>query len=326
MSNVEAVMPMAVIVGPTASGKSPLAMHLAELFGGEVLACDSTQLYRHFNIGTAKATETERRHIPHHLIDLYDPDEISTAGEYRRHAIAVLEDLRSRERLPILAAGTGLYLRALLEGLADAPLRSEELRARLEAKSAQKSQIYLHRVLTRMDREAAARIAPNDRQKLIRAIEVCVLTGRRISEVHRAGRMPLRGFRAIKIGLMPNRAELKTRISNRIGSMLERGWLDEVRQLVALQLPQNCKPFDFIGYRELRAHLEGVISLDEAVIRIDQSTRHYAKRQLTWFRKDPAVRWFEGFGDNLEVQTAVREYLKTALANPATRTTVVNDV
>lgn len=307
------ITPMIVIVGPTASGKSALAVYLAELFGGEVLACDSTQLYRLFNIGTAKPAESERGRLPHHLIDLYDPEQISTAGEYRRQAISVLEDLRRRARLPILTVGTGLYLRALLEGLAEAPLRSEELRARLAARSAQKAPNYLYRMLMRMDRETAARIAPRDHQKLIRAIEVCVLAGKRISEVHRSGRTPLEGFRPIKIGLVPPRAELNTRIASRVAAMLDRGWLEEVRQLVAMGLSQNCKPFDFIGYRELRACLEGAIGLDDAVARIEQATRHYAKRQLTWFRKVPDVRWFEGFGDDAAIQTAAGRYLEKEL-------------
>lgn len=326
MSTGENATPMVVIVGPTASGKSALAGHLAKILDGEVLACDSTQLYRHFNIGTAKPSESDRRGVRHHLIDLYDPHHISTAGEYRRQAITVLEDLRRRARLPILTVGTGLYLRALLEGLADAPLRSEELRARLTAMSARNSPNYLHRILARMDREAAQRISPTDHQKLIRAIEVCVLAGKRISEVHRSGRTPLQGFRAIKIGLVPARTELKARISSRITVMLERGWLEEVRELVHRMPPDSCKPFDFIGYRELRLHLEGVLSLDEAVSRIEQSTRRYAKRQLTWFRKDPEIRWFEGFGDNSAIQEAVEQYLKVQLADSAARATTANDV
>jgi tRNA dimethylallyltransferase len=318
--------PMVVIVGPTASGKSALAMHIAELFGGEVLACDSTQLYRLFNIGTAKPTEAERRRVPHHLIDLYDPEQISTAGEYRRQAIRALEDLRRRASLPILTVGTGLYLRALLEGLAEAPLRSEVLRARLSKKSARNAPDYLHRVLMRLDRETAARIAPRDHQKLIRAIEVCMLTGKRISDVHRSGRAPLEGFRPITIGLAPPRAELKTRIAGRITAMLDQGWLEEVRQLVAGGLPEHCKPFDFIGYRELRAHLSGSMSLEDAVANIEQATRRYAKRQLTWFRKVPDVHWYAGFGDSAAIQAAVSANLKAALPNPAARATAAKDV
>jgi tRNA dimethylallyltransferase len=317
---------MVVIVGPTAAGKSALAVYLADVFDGEVLACDSTQLYRLFNIGTAKPTEAEHRRVPHHLIDVYDVEQVCNAGEYRRQAIRVLADLRRRARLPILAVGTGLYLRALLEGLAEAPLRSEELRARLTSRSADQGPNYLHRVLTRMDRETAARIAPRDHQKLIRAIEVCMLAGKRISEVHRSGRTPLEGFRTITIGLGPPRAELKTRITRRVAAMLGHGWLEEVRQLMAAGLPEDCKPFQFIGYRELRAHLEGAIGLDEAVAKIEQATRRYAKRQLTWFRKMPDVRWFEGFGDEAAIQATVCQHLRTELAREAARATAANDV
>lgn len=318
--------PMVVVVGPTASGKSALAIYLAELFGGEVLACDSTQLYRLFNIGTAKPTENEFKRVAHHLIDLYDPDQISTAGEYRREAICVLEDLHRRACLPILTAGTGLYLRALLEGLAEAPLRSEALRTRLSAQSAKKEPDYLHRMLTRLDSETAARIAPRDHQKIIRAIEVRMLTGKPISDVHRSGRVPLQGYRTIKIGLAPPRGELRARIASRTRTMLDRGWLEEVRELVAGGIPEDCKPFDFIGYRELRRHLEGSMSLEDAVTHIEHATRSYAKRQLTWFRKVPDVLWFEGFGDSNAIQTAVSQHLKTELAAPPARSIVAKDV
>ncbi len=317
---------MVVIVGPTASGKSALAIHLAELFGGEVLACDSTQLYRFFNIGTAKPTEGERRGVPHHLIDLYLPGETSTAGEYRRRATIVLNNLRRRDRLPILTVGTGLYMRALLEGLAEAPLRSEDLRARLISKSTQKGPNYLHLLLTRLDGEAAARIAPPDHQKLIRAIEVCLLSGKPISEVHQTGRAPLEGFRPIKIGLAPPRMELKICIAGRVAAMLDRGWIEEVRRLIAGDLSEHCKPFDFIGYRELRSHLQGTMSLGDAVTRIERATQQYAKRQLTWFRKVPGVRWFEGFGDRPAIQESVAQHLKNELTSPPARATFVNDV
>src|SRR5579862_3275347 len=291
-------VPLVAIVGPTASGKSALAVALARSFKGEVVACDSTQVYRGFDIGTAKPTVEERGGIPHHLLDLVEPSFPFTAGEYRARAVAVLEDLRQRKRLPILTVGTGLYLRALLEGLADAPARSEELRARLEAGADARSLQYLHRVLRRLDPEAALRIGSRDRPKMIRAIEVCLLTGRPLSEVHRAGRTPLEGYRPIKIGLQPARAALYDRIERRTQTMLDRGWLEEVARLVQSGVPQNSKPFDFIGYRELRAHLEGTITLSAARKAIVQSTRHYAKRQLTWFHKEPLVHWLPGFGDD----------------------------
>ena len=302
-------LPLIAIVGPTASGKSSLAVALARKLGGDVLACDSTQVYRGFDIGTAKPTIEERDGVPHHLLDLVDPNFPFTAGEYRARAVEVLCDLRQRGRLPILTVGTGLYLRALLEGLANAPARSEELRARLEAGADARSLQYLHRVLRRLDPEAALRIGSRDRPKMIRAIEVCLLTGRSLSEVHRSGRTPLEGYHPIKIGLQPPRAALYERIERRTRTMLDRGWLDEVAGLVASGVPQDSKPFDFIGYSELQAHLEGTVTLAAATKAIAQSTRRYAKRQLTWFRKEPLVHWLPGFGDDPSIVAAAEKFV-----------------
>ncbi|MGB2670572.1 MAG: tRNA (adenosine(37)-N6)-dimethylallyltransferase MiaA [Candidatus Acidiferrum sp.] len=302
--------PLVAVIGPTASGKSALGVWLAERFGGEVLACDSTQLYRGFDIGTAKPGLAERHGIPHHLIDVLAPAEEATAGGYRQMALAVLEDLRGRGRLPILSVGTGLYLRALLEGLADVPQRSEELRERLRASAEERAPGYLHRLLRRLDPETAAKIAPADEQKLIRAVEVCVLARRPISEVHRSGRSPLEGWRALKIGLMPPREALYERIHARMDAMLLQGWMEEVRGLIASGLPDNAKPFDFIGYRELREVLRGEKKFEEARTMIQQATRRYAKRQITWFRKDPSIHWLAGFGHNADVQGNALAWLR----------------
>jgi tRNA dimethylallyltransferase len=295
---------------------------LARKLGGDVLACDSTQVYRGFDIGTAKPTLEERDRVPHHLLDLVDPTFPFTAGEYRARAIAVLQDLRQPARLSILTVGTGLYLRALLEGLADAPARSVELRARLEAGANAHSLQYLHRVLRRLDPEAALRIGSRDRPKMIRAIEVCLLTGRPLTELHRAGRTPLEGYHPIKIGLQPARAALYDRIERRVHTMLDRGWLDEVAGLVRSGVPQNSKPFDFIGYSELHAHLEGTVTLAAATKAITQSTRRYAKRQLTWFRKEPLVHWLPGFGDDPATVAAAEQLVaghmnSSAMSGPA---------
>ncbi len=305
---------LVVLVGPTASGKSALGVWLAERLSGEVVCCDSTQVYRYFNIGTAKPTAEERRGVPHHLIDLLEPGELFTAGEYRRRALAVLEDLRRRERLPIFTVGTGLYLRALLEGLADAPRRSEELRARLGERARRRGPEYLHRLLARLDRAAAERIAPRDIPKLVRAIEICVLAGKPITEIHRAGRQRLEGFALLKVGLMPRRTELYQRIARRVEAMLARGWLDEVKKLLARGIPPAAKPFEFIGYRELRVHCAGKLSLPDAVKAIEQATRRYAKRQITWFRRELGVRWFEGFGDDPQIADAVLQQLEGHLS------------
>jgi tRNA dimethylallyltransferase len=311
--------PLVAIVGPTASGKSSLGIWLARRFGGEVVACDSTQVYRGFDIGTAKPPAEEREDVPHHLLDLVDPTFPFTAGEYRVRAISVLEDLRQRSRLPVLTVGTGLYLRALLEGLADAPARSEELRARLEAGADAHSLQYLHRVLRRLDPEAAMRIGSRDRPKMIRAIEVCLLTGRPLTEVHQAGRARLEGYTPIKIGLQPPRAELYDRIEQRVHTMLERGWLEEVAGLVHSGISLDAKPFDFIGYSELRAHLEGTVTLAAATKAISQATRRYAKRQLTWFRKEPLVHWLPGFGDDSSIAAHAEQLVTGHLHSSAAR-------
>jgi len=304
------LLPLVAIVGPTASGKSALGIQLAHRFGGEIVSCDSTQVYRGFDIGTAKPAAVEREDVTHHLLDVVDPNFPFTAGEFRQRAIAVLQDLRQRSRLPILTVGTGLYLRALLEGLADVPGRSEELRARLEAKADKLTLQYLHRVLRRLDPEAALRIGSRDRPKMIRAIEICLLTGRSVTQLHRDGRTRLEGYAPIKIGLQPPRAALYDRIESRLHGMLDRGWLNEVAHLMRTDISLSAKPFDFIGYNELRMHLEGTVTLPEATKAIAQATRRYAKRQLTWFRKEPMVYWLNGFGDSDEIVQAAEDLVR----------------
>lgn len=307
--------PLVAIVGPTASGKSSLGVWLAERIGGEIVVCDSTQVYRGFDVGTAKATPVERQRVPQHLLDILNPEEVFTAGEYRHRAIAVLEDLRHRGRVPVLTVGTGLYLRALLEGLSDAPLRSEELRARLQRRAARNKPGYLHRLLTKRDPEAASRIAPADTPKLIRAIEVSVLAGKPISELHRSGRKKLEGFRPVKIGLNPPRTALYERIERRTHEMVESGWIAEVRSLVDRGIPLAAKPFSFIGYREIRDHLQGSRGLPETIAAIQQATRRYAKRQLTWFRKESGVHWLEGFGDDPAIADAALRQIQPEIAS-----------
>ncbi len=289
---------LVVILGPTASGKSALGISLAEKLGAEILVCDSTQVYRHFDIGTAKVPPAEQHGIPHHLVDLVEPSEVFTAGDYRRHALAMLENLRHRRKLPILTAGTGLYLRALLEGLADAPTRSEELRARLRESVQVRGAQHLHGLLARLDRQAAARISARDTQKVIRALEIRLLAGKPVDDVHSGGRSPLEGYRVTKIGLLPPRAALYERIHARVLAMISSGWLEEVRRLISQGVSADVKPFQFIGYSELRTHLEGSILLDEALRQIQQATRRFAKRQITWFRKEPGVTWLSSFGDD----------------------------
>jgi len=306
--------PLVVILGPTASGKSSLAIRLAQQLDGEILVCDSTQVYRHFDIGTAKVPLAERHGIAHRLIDLVEPNEIFTAGEYRRQALLALTEVSQRGKLPILTAGTGLYLRALLEGLADAPERSEELRARLRAKAQLRGSYYLHRALVRLDPEIAARIGPRDTQKVIRAIEMRILAGKPVGEIYRAGRNSLEGYHVQKIGLSPPRAALYARIDARTVAMLSDGWLDEVRKLLSGGVPPDAKPFQFIGYPELLAHLAGRLTMEAAIKKIQLATRQFAKRQLTWFRKEPSVHWLPGFGDDPEVGAAALGLLQNPRA------------
>jgi tRNA dimethylallyltransferase len=324
----EPLAPLIVILGPTASGKSALAVSLAERFGGEVLACDSSQVYRGFDIGTGKPTAEERRSIPHHLIDLVEPSAVFTAGEYRRQALAALADVQARGQLPILTAGTGLYLRALLEGLADAPERSDALRERLQAGAARRGLGHLHRMLRRLDPAAAARISANDGQKLIRALEICLLAGQPVTDVHRSGRVRLEGYAVVKVGLNPPRPALYERIGRRVRGMLERGWLAEVSALLGSGAPLSAKPFEFIGYRELREHLEPAHRIEpgepsskmpsaKVVDAIAQATRRYAKRQLTWFRREAGVLWLAGFGDDADVLAAAVAAIETELPSLA---------
>lgn len=308
---------LVAVVGPTAAGKSALAVQLALQLQGEVLACDSTQLYRGFDIGTAKPPLAERHGVPHHLLDVLNPDEEATAGGYREKALVVLRDLRERGRLPILTVGTGLYLRALVEGLAPVPQRSEELRERLRASAREHSPGHLHRVLRRLDPPSAEKIAPADEQKLIRAIEVCLLTKKPLSEVHRDGRSELKGWKVLKIGLSPQREALYERVHARTEAMLQQGWLEEVRSLLASGLRRDAKPFQFIGYRELQAVLEGTMGLEEARAAIQQATRRYAKRQWTWFRREKGVHWLEGFGDSANIQEEALRWLRAELAGAA---------
>jgi tRNA dimethylallyltransferase len=300
---------LVVILGPTATGKSSLAIALAEKLNGEILACDSTQVYRRFDIGTAKVPPQERRNIPHHMLDIVEPTEIFTAGDYLRLASRVLEDLHKRKKLPIVTAGTGLYLRALLEGLSDAPTRSEELRERLREKAAKSGPGSLHRLLVRLDLESAERIAERDTQKVIRALEIRILEGKPVSEIHRRGRKRLESYGVRKVGLLPPRPALYARIDARVLAMIEAGWIVEVHKLIASGVAKEAKPFQFIGYSQLREHLAGELSKEDAIHQIQQATRQFAKRQITWFRREPDVHWFSGFGDDPKIIRASLEFL-----------------
>ena len=304
------VSPLLAIVGPTAAGKSALALAMAEETGGEIVNYDSVQVYRGFNVGSGKVPMEERHGIPHHLLDVVDSDQTFTAGDYRREAQRVLGAMRERARLPILVGGTGLYLRSLLKGLFEGPLRSEALRARLRKMALRRGPGFLHRLLIRLDAASASRIHPHDEQKLIRAIEVCLLAREPMSVMFRQGRKGLEGFRVLKLGLNPPRRELNERINRRVEEMYRRGLLEEVR--VALARPDSAPlgPLKALGYAQACAVLRGKLSLEEAIRRTQSATRQYAKRQRTWFRREEAVTWLAGFGDDPEVQRQAAEWFR----------------
>jgi tRNA dimethylallyltransferase len=291
---------LAVVLGPTASGKSALALDLAQRFAGEIVSCDSVAVYRSFEIGTAKPTRDKRRLVPHHMLDVAEPGEPFTAGDYSRQARAVIDEIARRGRLPIVVGGTGLYLRALLEGLFPGPQRSEELRGRLRQRATEFGSAYLHRILSRLDPAAAARIHANDAAKLIRAVEVCVASRAPMSELWRQhGRDPLRGFRMLRIGLNPPREKLYDRINIRARKMFDNGLVAETETLLGLYgQRKEVTALDSLGYRQARQFLRGEIILEQAIAAAQQGHRNYAKRQMTWFRREPEVMWLEGFGDD----------------------------
>lgn len=296
---------LVVIVGPTASGKTALSLALAERLGGEIINCDSVAVYREFEIGTAKPSTEERARVPHHLVDMCSPDEAMTAGEYARRGREVLGKLKARGRLPIVVGGTGLYLRALLEGLFPGPQRSEELRERLRASAAKKGSAHLHRVLARMDWAAAEKIHPNDEPKLIRAIEVCLAARKPMSELWEQGREPLRGFRIVRIGLDPERQQLYARINERAAKMFEAGLVEETERLTR-EYPDS-PVLGSLGYKQAKQLLRGELKREEAIVAAQQGHRNYAKRQMTWFRREPEVLWLRGFGDEDEIRSKAAE-------------------
>lgn len=299
---------LVVILGPTASGKTALSLALAEWFQGEIVNCDSVAVYREFEIGTAKPTPEERARVPHHLIDVVAPNELFTAGDYSRLARQTLQDIHSRHHLPIVAGGTGLYLRALLEGLFAGPPRSEELRQRLRERAHDRGPEYLHKLLRRLDPAAAVAIHPNDVPKIVRAVEICISSRSRMTELWQQGREPLAGFRILRVGLNPERDALYQRINLRAQQMFEQGLVEETRQLV-LRYGSSARPLESLGYKQAAQFARGDISLDQAVTLAQQAHRNYAKRQLTWFRREPQVHWFAEFGDSSHVQQQIRELI-----------------
>jgi len=292
---------LVVILGPTGSGKTALSLALATRFHGEIVNCDSVAMYREFTIGTAKPTVEEQARAPHHIFDCIDPQSFTTAGGYSRRARAVLSEIRERGNLPIVVGGTGLYLRALLEGLFPGPERSEELRQRLRSIADDKGSSYLHRILGRLDSAAAAKIHANDVPKTIRAIEVSLAARRPMTEQWRSGRDALQGFRILRVGLDPPRTELYASINVRVRQMFEVGLVEETAQLLKRYGP-SARSLNSIGYKQVVQLLVGEINHEIAVAAVQQAHRNYAKRQLTWFRREPDVNWFSGFGDDKDLQ------------------------
>ena len=289
-----------MILGPTGSGKTALSLALAERFHGEIVNCDSVAMYREFRIGTAKPTPEEQARAPHHLLDIIEPAGYTTAGEYARQAREIIRDINNRNSLPVVVGGPGLYLRALIEGLFPGPARSEELREKLRSRAREKSPGHLHKILRRLDPTAAERIHANDLPKVIRAIEVSLAVRKPISDQWAEGRNALEGFRVFRVGLDPDRNLLYERINQRVLRMFSEGLVEEARHLLQ-KYGDSARPLSSIGYKQVVQLLKGEINHEETVRAVQQAHRNYAKRQMTWFRREPEVRWISGLGDEPRV-------------------------
>ncbi|MDP1571757.1 MAG: tRNA (adenosine(37)-N6)-dimethylallyltransferase MiaA [Vicinamibacterales bacterium] len=293
------------VLGPTATGKSGLALALAAHYGGEIVNCDSTAVYRGFDIGTDKVPVAGRRGIPHHLIDIVDPEALYTAAQFARDASAAIRDIHARGRLPIVVGGTGLYYRTLTRGLFPGPGANAELRARLEGVAARRGVAFLHRLLARVDPASGLRIEPRDLKRMVRALEVYFLTGEPLTAHFARTERPLPEFTPVAVALTMPMAALEPRLAARVAAQFAGGLLDEVRGLLARGVPPTARPFGGLVYRQALEHLQGV--RDEAATRalIVRENRKYARRQLIWFRKEPTLIWFDGPGESSDVQAGV---------------------
>jgi tRNA dimethylallyltransferase len=294
--------PLVVLVGPTASGKTALALHLAEQFNGEIVSCDSVAVYRGMEIGTAKPSLEERAFVPHHMIDIAWPDEACTAGDYSRQARESLTGITERGHLPIVAGGTGLYLRALIDGLFPSPPAHPGRREVLRHRAETHGPAYLHRLLNRLDPAAAAAIHANDVSKVVRAIEVSLAAKQPLTQQWEKGRDALTGYNILRLGFEPSRPALYERINHRAAAMFDRGLVEETERLIE-RYGRDCRPLTSLGYAEASAILRDELTRDQAVAQAQQGHRNYAKRQATWFRRDTDIHWLKGFGDQKDIAT-----------------------
>ncbi|MGA2263093.1 MAG: tRNA (adenosine(37)-N6)-dimethylallyltransferase MiaA [Acidobacteriota bacterium] len=284
--------PAIAVIGPTASGKTALGMALAKRFRGEIVSCDALQVYRHMDIGTAKPGQSAREAVPHHMLDLRDPCDDFSAGDYLRLGREVLHAIKERGYIPFVVGGTGFYLKALTEGLFEGPGRSEASRSRMRAIVARRGPESIHRALRRVDPATAVRLAPADAERNIRAYEIYMLTGQTMSWWQSRPKDRLLGYRWLKLGILWPRPLLYARIDQRVEEMFQLDLVAEVRALMA-GFPRNCQAFKAIGYRQVAGYLDGKWNLDQAIADTQRESRRYAKRQLTWFRADPEVRWLD---------------------------------
>jgi len=306
--------PIIAVVGPTASGKSELGIQLALKLNGEIINCDSVQVYQGIEIATAKIPLAERRGVPHHLIDFVSPEVNYTAGEWARRATNTIDEIEARDRMPLLVGGTGFYLRALRRPFFESPPTDLELRERLNHIRERRGSEHLHKLLSRIDPTAATQLYPRDWPRIQRAIEVCLQTGSSIFDQREERPEPSESARRLRIfALNPPRAELYRRINERTEQHFTAGLVDEVRDLLAKQVPANSNALGAHGYRRVVEYINGQRDLPGAIEQTKLDVRHYAKRQLTWFRHEPDVEWFEGFGEDAELQARVLKAIRDSL-------------
>lgn len=303
-------IPLVIILGPTTVGKSELAIELAQKFSLEIINADSMQLYRGMDIGSAKPSLEERKLVTHHLIDIKDPAEEFSAAQFKNEARKVIFSRAQAGKLLLVVGGTGFYIRALTKGLFSAPSADLKLREKLKEKERTQGKWYLYKELEKVDPEAASTIHPNDTFRIIRALEVWYLTGDPISQQQKKHQFKHSYFNLLKIGVIRDRKEIYHRIEQRVDNMIKDGLVNEVKRLLRRGYPPTIKPFQSLGYKQILSYLQGDLSLDEAVSSIKRNTKRYAKRQLTWFRKDQEIIWFTLPQQYLQISEAIKKFLK----------------